>query len=682
MSSDSSSVDAATIEQTKQQIRGLVHEITRLSKSDLAPEQYYGEVMQRIVTALAAIGGAVWTLAADHRLRLDYQVNLSQHLLDHRSEDSVRHLRLLQHVLSSGQPQLVAPLSGSGQQDEAGNPTNALLVLAPLVSEDRVEGVLEVFQRPDAQPQSQQGYLRFLVQMSELVGEWLNSRKLRQYGDRQSLWSQVDYFAKVIHDSLDVRETAYTIANEGRRLIGCDRLTIAVRRGNKQLVEAVSGQDNFDSRSNVVSLLGRLTTRVAATGEPLWYDGTPQDLPPQVEDALDAYIDQAHTKTLAVLPLARQGTQPRRDDELGRDTADEHDAAEGEILGALIIEQIDSTQRREVLQPRVELVRQHSARALSNAIEHNNLFLMPVWRALGRASWLVRARTLPKTLAVVIAIVSALLALWRVQLDFKLQARGNLQPVQKRDVFFDVDGVVLKVPARHGQQVQEGDLLVELRNTDLDLQLTDLEGRRQSAREQLFAVERAMLDAGTLPVEERNRLAGQLAQLKNDLFSLDQQINLLLTKRQRLQVTSPSDGQVVTWNVEDLLLHRPVLAGQVAMKVADPTGPWELEVFLPEDRMGHLLRAYAENPNLEVDYILATDPGTVHQGRIEEIHTVSQLHDEHGQCVRLRVAIDKQDVPDPRPGATVIAKLHAGRRAAGYVWFHEVLEFVQARLLF
>ena len=69
MSSDQSSVDAATIEKTKQQIRGLVQEIAQLSRTDIEPDQYYGEVMHRIVTALAAIGGAVWTINAERQLR-------------------------------------------------------------------------------------------------------------------------------------------------------------------------------------------------------------------------------------------------------------------------------------------------------------------------------------------------------------------------------------------------------------------------------------------------------------------------------------------------------------------------------------------------------------------------------------------------------------------------------------
>ncbi len=59
------SVNQQTVEETKQQIRGLVNEIAALSKSGATAEEYYPELLQRIVTALAAPGGAVWLLDDD-----------------------------------------------------------------------------------------------------------------------------------------------------------------------------------------------------------------------------------------------------------------------------------------------------------------------------------------------------------------------------------------------------------------------------------------------------------------------------------------------------------------------------------------------------------------------------------------------------------------------------------------
>ena len=71
-------LDPQLIEQTKQQIRSLVAEIARLSKTEVAPEEFYGEFLSRVVSALAAVGGAVWTLNPEGQLALQYQINLQE----------------------------------------------------------------------------------------------------------------------------------------------------------------------------------------------------------------------------------------------------------------------------------------------------------------------------------------------------------------------------------------------------------------------------------------------------------------------------------------------------------------------------------------------------------------------------------------------------------------------------
>ena len=687
MSTEQSSVDAATIEQTKQQIRSLVQEIAQLSKSDLEPEQYYAEVLQRVVTALAAVGGAVWTLTNDQRLRLDYQINLNPHLLDQQSEDSVRHLRLLQEVLSSGESKLVAPLSGSGDADAPGNPTNTLIVLAPMQSDDQVEGVLEIFQRPDAQPASQKGYLRFLVQMSQLVGDWLKSRKLRNFSDRQSLWTQVDHFAKTIHDSLVPRETAYTIANEGRRLIGCDRLSVAVRKGSKYKIEAVSGQDTMDSRSNVVQLLRHLATRVIAMGEPLWYSGTrDENLPPQVEEALDAYIDESHTKSLTVLPLrAPFVKKAHKDDDLGADEQLEENSDEAEIIGALILEQIETPQPRDAIEPRVDMVAQHSSRALTNSLAHENLFLMPLWRQLGNAAWLFRARTLPKTLLALVAIFTTLLVLCFWPKSFDLEAEGTLQPVVRRDVFTHVDGEVLDVHVKHEQSVKKGDLLVTLRSSDLEIQFEQVNGDLNTKRQELNNLRTQMTkSSGTMTQTERNQLFGKNGELEADLKALREKLAILTDKRAKREVVSPIDGIVVTWDPERRLRYRSVTKGQKLLEIADPRKEWQLEVYLPEKRMGHLNRALQDpalRPKLEVEYILQNAPSDSFQGDLSEHAAAAELHEEHGQTVLVRVDIDEADLVDPRKNMQVTADIRCGTRSLGYVWGHEIYETIQ-RFLF
>ena len=103
----------------------------------------------------------------------------------------------------------------------------------------------------------------------------------------------------------------------------------------------MSGQDTFDKRSNVTVLLGKLATAVAKTGEDCWYAGDASNLAPQVEEALDAYVDESHTKSLAILPLVEPGGEVEL-------APDETPGRAPRVIGALIVEQMVDTRAPKV----------------------------------------------------------------------------------------------------------------------------------------------------------------------------------------------------------------------------------------------------------------------------------------------------------------------------------------------
>ncbi len=322
-----------TVEQTKQQIRTLINEIAELSRSETVAEEYYPAVLKRIVDALAAVGGAIWLLNDDAQLHLSYQINVNKNLLETDGEDAVKHAKLLSRLFSRGKSELIPANSMLGEDQSEGNPSQYLLVVSPLSGGKQTKGLIEIFQRPDSAPNIQRGYLRFLDQMAGLIGEWLKGHNLQQVSDRQIMWQQADHFARLVHDNLDLRDTAFTIANEGRQLIGCDRVSVAMKRGRKCKVEAISGQDTIENRSNIVTALNRLATRVVAAGQALWYDGSVEDLPPQLEEAIEDYVDLSHGRTIAVLPIRR----PERvieGDVVSKETIQREDLSKREIIGA------------------------------------------------------------------------------------------------------------------------------------------------------------------------------------------------------------------------------------------------------------------------------------------------------------------------------------------------------------
>jgi len=178
-------------------------------------------------------------------------------------------------------------------------------------------------------------------------------------------------------------------------------------------------------------------------------------------------------------------------------------------------------------------------------------------------------------------------------------------------------------------------------------------------------------------------LHGQLKAVKEQINSASESLRLLKLKQEQLTVKSPIAGQVNTWKVDELLNYRPVQMGDILMTIVEPRGDWELELKMPENRMGFIADAQSEfGAELSVEYITATNPGTTNQGKIKEIHKSAEVRGEEGNTVLIRVAIDKQDVPDRRPGAEVTAQVYCGRASIGYVWFHDLVSFVQSKILF
>ncbi|GAA4422731.1 HlyD family efflux transporter periplasmic adaptor subunit [Bremerella cremea] len=671
-----------TLESTKKQIRGLIQEIAQLSKRDVPPEQYFKDVLPKVVSALAAVGGAAWIYDDQRRPQLIYQINLSRGLVDPNGEEGVRHLRLIDSMFKGAEAQLLAPQSGGAEEGSAGNPTNQLLVIAPIQVENKVEGVIEIFQRPNSAPNSQRGYLRFLEQMCGLATDWFKTRKLADFNDRQSLWSKIEQFSRAVHENLDLRQTAYTIANEGRRLIGCDRVSVVLRRGSWK-VEAVSGQDVFDARSSQVQLLGKLASRVIETGEPFWFNGHTEDLSPQLETAVHNYVDESHTKTIAVIPLRRP---EHATDNLKREDEELERQFQGEILGALVVEQIEDSSQQEEFSKGVELISEHSSRALANAIDYNSIPLTPVWRLLGRSKVLVTARNLPKTVLVIAAVAAVIAALFLIPAPFKVSGAATLTPVVQRDVFVNVEGEVIEVPVDHGDHVAQGQLVARLRNTELERQYKQLIGDREKTASTLQALEFRKRRPETMRnAADATQLTIDLGQARQKYDNLNDQVLLLEEKMKRLEVLSPIEGEVVTWDVRDNLMQRPVQPGQVMMTVIDPKQEWILEIRMPEKRIQHIQYALEHQPDseqLEVTYIMASDPGRQLTGHVTEIQRLAQPDQAEGQIVKLKVAIDKQDIQHLRAGATATAKVHCGTAPLGYTWFHELFEFVESRVLF
>ena len=646
------------------QIEDLLDEIARDSKSALPAGEFYRLVLDRIVPAIGAAGGAIWTSARAGELCLEYQVNLAPAKTAASDELLASHQQLVEDVLRTGQARVAPPGSG----ESPGDRTDGWLIVYPFQAALRTTGAIELVERREMTTVQGRGYLRLLAAVVELTEDFHRNRELGELRLHAQSWREYEQFTERVHRSLDLDETAFLVANDGRRIIGCDRVSVLVGSSAKWRATAISGVGVLDRRAEIVRKLEHLAARSVATGEAVWYSDGATDLADEIERPLQAYLEESHARAVAIVPLSKP--QSESDDRPPR------------IVGVLVAERFQAAGSDAELRERVSAVAIHSAVALNNAITHSRLPLSSVGRALAKVRWLTEARQLPKTAIALaaVAVVGAALAI--VPADFDIETRGELQPAGRRDVFASDDGGVDQLLVDHAQRVHGGEALIVLRKPELDLEFRRLAGEMQTAEKKLAAVQAERLEnVRSTPEARRNvhQLTADEEELKEMLKGLRDERAILERQRSDLVVRSPIDGQALTWNLKQLLEARPVQRGQTLLTVADLDGPWVAELHLADNRAGHVLAAQQDlRRDLQVSFALSAEPGTVYEGRVADAALSTELDEETGPTILVTVDFDRTVVAGLRPGATVIARIHCGRRAIGYVWLHDLFEFVQS----
>ena len=737
-----------------ERVRQLAGQLAELARSELPPEEFFPEFLKRLVPTFGACRAMIWRSQGGRPLELltDVQPGQSEPPLEDRVSsgesaepgpggqglgspgcdaegDWIRqnwHQKLLKRA---EQTPLAAPPKGPeadeasspdqpdsspkaggfrqargrldvpspGQPDSlptgpsSKNPTGCLLLFAPIGSEAGQSVVVELV-LPGSASLAAPRLLRLLAQMAELANRYLRRRRMAELQQEAAFWRQVERFVHQVHARLDPAWTAYTFVNEGRRLLGCDRLSLLVADGNRCRVLAISGSSEFDPRSPALRLLGRLTGAVLAAKEPLVYSGPTDGLAPQVQTFLERYVDQTHTKALVIWPLwptdehsaEPNSAQPKEDadglDWAGSAAEGGTVSANGRPIGALVLEQFEAAEIPAPMRRRLEVVARHGQSALHHSLQYDGIFLRPVWEALGRNAWVVWARSWPRLAWVGLAGAVLLAVFLFTPSRLEVEATGTLAPVAQQDVFASMDGRVEKVLVDHGDRVQgpdaesgrPGTLLCILRNYELEEELARLSGERATLQERLAALSRALLERQLSPVES-DRLSAEQASVRQRLQSLDVQLAVCRQKQEQLHIYSPIAGQVITWDVAGLLLRRPVQRGDRLLRIAQTDGPWHVELWVPEDRIGHVLRAkqQAEEP-LPVRFILAADPTRSHEGRLVEIDTSAQQRPGEGRTILAKVQIEASQVQPLLPGSQVRARIDCGRCSLGYRWFHDL----------
>ena len=648
-------------------------EIERLAGSNVPENQYFQRLISRLAECTKAVAGAVWMLDSSGRIGL-----LSDHQIDAMGlqgdvSKQQQNMALLSDVLESGTAAIHVP----GQTGGKPLPNRLVQLLVPISFREQNLGVVQLCLPADSPPENRVEHLHFTEEMAVLTSRYLDWRdEAAAPKNHLEFWNRFEQFAAALHRSLNPKEVAAIAVNDGRQLLGADRVSLAIRRGSKAEIISISGQDRVRRRSNLVRMMRFLSTRVLWAGKSVTYAGSLHDVPPPLEKPLTDYIQESGSRMVHLVPLFEpppfmpaKGTRKSK--------------KPPKTLGVLVIEKTEESWLTPLLAERSDIVASHVAAAMHNARTHQRIFLLPFWQWLGRGFGLFQGRTFLKFLAAVALIVGIAAGLILVPAPYRVEGKGKFLPVKQQEIFAPWDGEVAEIYVKSGQQVQAGDPLVKLQNVDLETELLDSQNKWEEKRQLLKTLESSIRAANSqFDRAEEIRLRGRHAQAQIELHGLKARIARLEEQIADLTVTAPFAGTVATFQLEQLLSNRPVSRGERLLEIMDEQGDWHLELDVPEKRLGHMLEAQlrSQSEALPVDFVLATQPEQSYEGTLKKTATRTDVSVEEGSIVKVQVQVDKTKLPACRIGAEVQGKIHCGDKSLFYVLFGDVVEFVQRKI--
>ena len=356
----------ASHEQTWREIDGLADELVALARTGVPVAEFYAGLLERLRSALPIHSGAVWQFVPARPGVRVAEVGTALTI----GGDLLRWVEDLQsHAHDATAESLVVPPHSTGNRPAVANPSPSPLVLR-LVQPDEATAYLVILAlSPTSLPAAQRAAAQLLDLFCEPALDFHHRRELDERRKQHLSLSEFDQLVARLHGSLNLNQTTYTLANDGRLWIGCDRVSVALLHGGQARVHAVSGSEQVDRRALQVRSLEALLTAVGASGEPLEWPGESGDeLPPQLASPLQAYLDDSHARQVFVVPLRTRA-------------ADDPSGAVGESVGMLLVESFDAGQPSERLRQRVDEVARHGGAALAHALAYHELPLRPLQNA-------------------------------------------------------------------------------------------------------------------------------------------------------------------------------------------------------------------------------------------------------------------------------------------------------------
>ncbi len=619
-----------------------LNEIKRLTlQASVDPDTFFRAFFERVGVIVEAQGGSMWFYErATEKLHCRVDSKPKEFASQTPEQETIE--KAVLNSIKSDNSILVAPdqadsaLAKALGKDANSNVLSAMCV--PYEIDQESSGAL-FFYTDGTQRRFDTTDVYLVKQLATYVRAYCLNWKCQQLQARTAKLDALNKLSTDLHETLNAEQIAFTIVNMPPELLAHDRCSLAIMKGDKAKISAISGQDMVQHRSALVKLLTEIANWVAKKGEVTVITRQSLDATEDqhFKTLVERYYQDTNMEILFILPVKE----------------------EKRTLGVMTFERRNGQPFTGQDLAIVQILTNQVRAALNNARKYHSLPMVGTLEQLAKAKEKVTGKQRVKTAIKYSVVAFVLFVLFFVKYPFQIHAPCSIVAKESRKVTARLEGTIKEVLRNEGDTVEPGEIIAKMDDIHLQLQLAEEQGNLKR-NEQEYNVAMGERDAAKASI------------VKEQMKVTEKRIEQLRKMIQDTELRSTIAGTILTADLHKLK-DQTVRVGQTICEVA-LLDPMSLRMEVPEDDFSFVKLGYP------VKYVINALPDKQFEGKVEK------LGQEAIQVDQINCYLVTMDVSNAEhafsKGMRGTASIDVGREVVGYILFRKIWNFIRIRVLF
>jgi hypothetical protein len=442
-------------------------------------------------------------------------------------------------------------------------------------------------------------------------------------------------FVSVFLEHASFKEAATALATEVATQLGCDRVSLGMRRSKGVRIEAVSHTVQFDRQANLLRATEAAMIEALDQKESVVY-------PPERDGRLTVTFCHAELAQMsgaggvASFPLVNNGSL------VGALTLERAPGFRFDPPSVELLEGLAS-----MLGPLTDLQRARQRSLPAHVADSSRGLLLKLFGPRHGGV---------KLAAVMLAGICAFFIL--ATGEYRVSADTRVEGLVQRAVTVPFNAYVREAEHRAGDTVRQGELLARLDDRDLRIERV----RIAAQRDQLGKQYREAL---------ANRDRAQIRIIDSQIEAAQAQLALVEEQLSRTDIVAPFDGVIVSGDLSQSL-GAPLERGQILFEVA-PLDAYRVVLQVDERDIADVSAGqYGE-------LVLSSMPGTRFAFTVDKITPVNVAR-EGRNYFRVEAKLEPGSEQRLRPGMEGVGKVHVDQRRLIWIWTRQLMNWVRVKL--